>query len=145
MDKFINLVTAETVLGVQWDGSKEHGSHIGSFIDMDVRYDMTDGKLTMHIGGYDNLVANEFDFVGVNSAGVFACSYDNFMRFHMLDKPSDVRKPSKSKSGSFDEAVAPIIEWLRMNEDDKGQLRLIADSKGAELLEINFYANYKSK
>lgn len=143
MDNFINIITEEAVLAVQWDGSKEHGAHIASFIDMEARYDLTDGVLTMHIGGYDNMVANPFDFVGVNSNGAFTLPYERFMQLHiMVKKPSN--NTSKKINPSFDEVVAPLIEWLKRREDKEGDYRVIVDSLGAELLFLD-YANYISK
>lgn len=143
MDKFRNNITEEIVLAVQWDGSKEHGERIAAVIDMDVRYDLTDGKFTMHIGGYDNMVANDFDFVGVNSDGAFTLPYERFMQLHvMIKEPSN--SPTKKINPSFDEVVAPLIEWLKRNEDKESDYRVIVDSLGAELLSVD-YANYKSK
>lgn len=143
MDNFINIITEEAVLAVQWDGSKEHGARIASVIDLDVRYDLTDGVFTMHIGGYDNMVANPFDFVGVNADGAFTLPYERFMQLHiMVKKPSN--NTAKSINPSFDEVVAPLIEWLKRNEDKESDYRVIVDSLGAELLSVD-YANYKSK
>lgn len=139
MDKFINVI-GNTVLAVQWDGSKEHGERIAAVIDMDVRYDLTDGKLTMHIGGYDNMVANEFDFVGLGTDGVLVASHSNFMQAHVMVPDQNTKKINLS----FDEVVAPLIEWLKKREDKEGDYRVIVDSLGAELLFLD-YANYKSK
>ena len=139
MDKFINVI-GNTVLAVQWDGTKEHGERIAAVIDMDVRYDLTDGKLTMHIGGYDNMVANEFDFVGLGTDGVLVASYSNFMQAHVMVPDQSAKKINLS----FDEAVAPLINWLKRREDKEVDYRVIVDSLGAELLFLD-YANYKSK
>ena len=139
MDKFINVI-GNTVLAVQWDGTKEHGERIAAVIDMDVRYDLTDGKFTMHIGGYDNIVVNEFDFVGLGTDGVLVGSYSNFMQAHVMVPDQS----NKKINPSFDEVVAPLIEWLKKREDKEGDYRVIVDSLGAELLFLD-YANYKSK
>jgi len=126
MDKFINVI-GNTVLAVQWDGSKEHGERIAAVIDMDVRYDLTDGKLTMHIGGYDNMVANPFDFVGLGTDGVLVASYSNFMQSHVMvtDKPF--------KSIGFDEVVKPLMKWL--SENNHPHMTAIVTGNVAELVE----------
>jgi uncharacterized protein YprB with RNaseH-like and TPR domain len=142
MDLYYNI-NGQKVKAIQWDGSKEHGAEIAKEIDMDVRYDLTDGVLTMHIGGYDVTVANQFDFVYLNTTGVDVASYQTFMNKHVRATHQQVVVKQKSNQ-SFDEVCAPLINWLKRNEDKEGDYRVVVDSLGAELLFLE-YANYKSK
>lgn len=126
MDKF-NNINGYSVFAVQWDGTKEHGARIAAVIDMDVRYDLTDGKLTMHIGGYDNMVANEFDFVGIGPDGVLVASYNDFMQSH------DMVPDQPFKNIGFAEVVKPLMEWLSKNKNP--HITAIVTGNVAELVE----------
>ena len=139
MDLYYNI-RGEKVKAIQWDGSKEHGAEIAKEIDMEVRYDLTDGVLTMHIGGYDATVAHQFDFVYVNTTGVDVANYSSFTGSHIRATHFQVIVKEESNQ-SFDEACAPLINWLKRKEED---YRVVVDSLGAELLSLE-YANYKSK
>lgn len=140
MDLYYNI-RGEKVKAIQWDGSKEHGAEIAKEIDMDVRYDLTDGVLTMHIGGYDVTVAKQFDFVYLNTTGVDVASYSSFTGRHIRATHKQVVVKEESNQ-SFDEACAPLINWLKRKKEE--DYRVIVDSLGAELLSLD-YANYKSK
>jgi hypothetical protein len=135
MDLYYN-VNGQKVKAIQWDGSKEHGAEIAKDIDMDVRYDLTDGVLTMHIGGYDVTVANQFDFVYLNTTGVDVASYQTFMNKHVRATHQQVVVKQKSNK-SFEDVVAPVIQWIK--EQKEGQnMTIVIDDESAEVRTLNF-------
>jgi hypothetical protein len=135
MDLYYNT-NGQKVKAIQWDGSKEHGAEIAKEIDMDVRYDLTDGILTMHIGGYDATVANQFDFVYLNTTGADVASYQTFMNKHVRATHKQVVVKQKSNK-SFEDVVAPVIQWIK--EQKEGQnMTIVIDDESAEVRTLNF-------
>jgi len=112
MDLYYNI-RGEKVKAIQWDGSKEHGAEIAKEIDMDVRYDLTDGVLTMHIGGYDATVAKQFDFVYLNTTGVDVASYQTFINEHVRATHQQVVTKSlhNTTASKAKDNVKDIVFW----------------------------------